>query len=544
MNILQSVFAFPETEITGRRARIIISAITLMIVAASVWQGFFNLDPHHWGLMLSNASDLTKGKLPYREIFIQYGFLSTVIHAIALKALGGSLWSLIAVTSAFYAFGLTGIYSISLKLGASQSEALAAFVLCALLHPIAIYPWSNYLAFPFLTWGLLALIPPHRKKIEIFFGGVILGGAILCREGLFLPIAVFSMIYCTTLFFTTPNSQNLSKKLANSLLSLIGTASVLTLFFLYLNVYEILPYWYKLGIELPRIYADSFFKSGVIDAATNLVKYLGNGSLQGNPRIIYIALIGLFSAYTATTYVFKKNSKKITSSVFLTAVLTLLLFSASMHLNEIFRLATGIALGAGIVFIQIRSPRVKSIFFWLLLLTMTVTLASKDNGNYFFPSKKTRSESIFVSTPYEFYGQRWPVGVDKFYINFKSDMHKIEQAECGVNFHYNETKDAFLATLSPFNQYQVSPFGHGMHGTGSFSQLRPEINLDKKILDAADIVLFKEVENNDIGFYQPPANFAEISRNIIPRSRFFPEENWLLILVPMKCAQKITQNSI
>jgi hypothetical protein len=33
----------------------------LLIVAHSVWQGIYNLDPHHWGLMLSNAKDLAEG---------------------------------------------------------------------------------------------------------------------------------------------------------------------------------------------------------------------------------------------------------------------------------------------------------------------------------------------------------------------------------------------------------------------------------------------------------------------------------------------------
>ena len=34
--------------------------------------------------MYSNSIDLINGKLPYKEIFIQYGILTTLIHALIL----------------------------------------------------------------------------------------------------------------------------------------------------------------------------------------------------------------------------------------------------------------------------------------------------------------------------------------------------------------------------------------------------------------------------------------------------------------------------
>ena len=36
------------------------------------------VDGHHIGLMYSNSIDLINGKLPYKEIFIQYGILTTI----------------------------------------------------------------------------------------------------------------------------------------------------------------------------------------------------------------------------------------------------------------------------------------------------------------------------------------------------------------------------------------------------------------------------------------------------------------------------------
>ena len=45
----------------------------------------YHYDGHHIGLQYSNALDLLNGKKPYKEIFIQYGILTTFIHSFILK---------------------------------------------------------------------------------------------------------------------------------------------------------------------------------------------------------------------------------------------------------------------------------------------------------------------------------------------------------------------------------------------------------------------------------------------------------------------------
>ena len=42
----------------------------------------YQYDGHHVGLVYSNALDLINGRYPYKEIFIQYGFLTTLIHGL------------------------------------------------------------------------------------------------------------------------------------------------------------------------------------------------------------------------------------------------------------------------------------------------------------------------------------------------------------------------------------------------------------------------------------------------------------------------------
>ena len=51
----------------------------------------YQYDGHHIGLVYSNAIDFINGRLPYKEIFIQYGFLTTLIHSLILSIFENSV---------------------------------------------------------------------------------------------------------------------------------------------------------------------------------------------------------------------------------------------------------------------------------------------------------------------------------------------------------------------------------------------------------------------------------------------------------------------
>ena len=71
----------------------------------------FVYDGHHHGLVFSNAIDLLEGRKPYSEIWIQYGFLTTLIHSIVILIFGKQLLFLNIFTIIIY---LTSIFFISL----------------------------------------------------------------------------------------------------------------------------------------------------------------------------------------------------------------------------------------------------------------------------------------------------------------------------------------------------------------------------------------------------------------------------------------------
>ena len=111
------------TDLKGSFRPGFVILLLVTIVLLSIAQGAYTLDPHHWGLMLSNAKDLWDGKLPYQEIFIQYGMLTTLIQAMGF-GLGKNLLSIITISSLFYAIGVWVAYLISTKLMVNKSTSL------------------------------------------------------------------------------------------------------------------------------------------------------------------------------------------------------------------------------------------------------------------------------------------------------------------------------------------------------------------------------------------------------------------------------------
>ena len=105
-------------------------------------------DPHHFGLMLSNAVDILENKKPYSEIFIQYGIVTTFLHALIIKFIGQEVFYLNIFTILFYSLTILTIGKTTKILTNNYYSFLVVLVLI-LNHPIVWLPWSNYIAYFF-----------------------------------------------------------------------------------------------------------------------------------------------------------------------------------------------------------------------------------------------------------------------------------------------------------------------------------------------------------------------------------------------------------
>ena len=132
--------------------KIIVVTISLFSFFISVWQSTYVYDAHHWGLVASNAYDFSNNKMPYKEIFIQYGIFTTLLHSIFMKIGNQSVISIFFFTSVIYSIS---IYCLFLIVKNKFENQLALFaVLClVLIHPFVNHPWHNYLTFFFLMFN-------------------------------------------------------------------------------------------------------------------------------------------------------------------------------------------------------------------------------------------------------------------------------------------------------------------------------------------------------------------------------------------------------
>jgi len=241
----------------------------------------------------------------------------------------------------------------------------------------------------------------------------------------------------------------------------------------------------------------------------------------------------------------RRKPSYLTPGVAKIAFAALLLLSSSVHLADIFRLATSSVIGVITFYVVLNHYKQANRVFIVVLGALDSILIWFNSGNYFLPSLDAVKSAQVVATPSFFKGQRWPEHVIQYYQNIDSDLKNLENSRCDIAFRYNYTYDAFLQLLSPFAQYQTAPFGAASKGindtTNGINALRPDFDLRKKIDAASDIILFLHLPEKDFASYKPPAGFSVYSHYAMPASTWngFPEGNTLLILVPRICLEPL-----
>lgn len=568
-----------------------------MVIVFSIWQGAYNVDPHHWGLMLSNAKDLHDGLYPYKDIFIQYGVLTTVLQALAYVA-GQNMLSLIVLTALLYAIGLLLVYLIALHLSGNQTIALYIYICLALFHPLAIYPWANYIAFPFLMAGIYFSIRVTNTQVSFsktVLAGIFFGLTILSREGLALAVVLYIVISCGLDFYLHRNIKITS---INYALLLLGLFLPIAIFIAYLNNHGLVTYWSNLLIRLPKIYIEESFSSQTTFILQTLFSSIYTGyryfdirwilmsfvifscvitiSLffirQSIPpfskkRIIFaIALLSLLLVSVQLLETFKVSSRDeiwlTTSFVVLLGLLglcifnlldrnqrapylnlgivklafaSLLLLSSALHLSEIFRIATGSAVGMIVLFSYLSSRGFAKPFFVVLAFWLALTATYGNRGNYFFPTWEIISKSNLVESPKILYGQVWPIETISHYQSLDEILQEIQSLPCNIEYQKNNTKDSLLKVMSPFKQIQLAPF----ETSEKMSALRPDLDARSLISQGQKIIIFENFKKDEpITAEQIPRGFSIYAELVVPYQSFMPRNQKLAIFIPTACLSR------
>ena len=515
-----------------RYTRSFLVATPLLVVFFSLFQGAYDIDPHHWGLMLSNAKDLFEGHAPYKEIFIQYGILTTILQAAAF-GIGKNMLSIIVITSVCYAIGILLVYAIALRVLKNKTIALYILVTLVLFHPLAMYPWSNYVAFPFLMAGIYFSITLSSDGVIDFrsavLSGLFLSMAVLCREGL-APAVVLYAFFSFVLDWLRSGHRNIT--FVNYGLLLLGLMLPIGIFFVYLNSHGLVDYWFNLAITLPGIYAQESFSSFKTFIFHAVFKEIYRGYRHADIRWVLVSLMIAANLYILIAFSIKRKLFFATTAIVKIALASLLLLSSALHLAEIFRIATASSVGLIGLYAYLESKSWAKSFFIFIALWLGLTATYGNRGNYFFPTWETASRSRLVESPKIFSGQLWTPEVANYYKSLDITFQDLQKLPCNIQYQKNNTRDSLLKVISPFEQLQLAPF----QTSKKMSALRSDLDAGAKIALAEKIILIETVESKrTIRSEDVPHGFTVYKTLSIPHQFFMPHDQKLIIYAPLAC---------
>jgi len=175
----------------GVAGRIAPIALLAGVLAMSALNSALRTDAHHFGLMLSNALDLSEGRIPYKDFIIQYGYFTTLVQSWWGSLFGFSFLSFGILTAIVYCGLLYQVCAVIRHLSAPWVATLFLAV-AVVLHPFPIWPWSDYYAGFFLSCAV-ALLFTHDAgtPARLIIAGILLGLAVWSRYTYAVAIVPF-----------------------------------------------------------------------------------------------------------------------------------------------------------------------------------------------------------------------------------------------------------------------------------------------------------------------------------------------------------------
>ena len=411
----------------------------------SIFISRYHYDGHHIGLIYSNSLDLINGKLPYKEIFIQYGILTTIINSLILLIFDNKIFFIILFNSVFYSLGVLFI-SKTIKNFTHNKLALLSSVLILFNHPIPWLPWSNYIAFFFISVSLFLL---SKDKKNYFIIGVLFGSSILSRQDFFYPILFTFIFFCLIFFF-----QNNKFHLKKNTFSIFGLLIPLSIFMLYLFSVNLLDYWINY-LSLPNIYLE-IYETTVSNLIEEYIIFFISESFFSFiiiPQYFLISIILIFN--TIILFLFFLKKIKINKEILFILLIGNFLSAVSLKI-ELFRLYTSVIFGliALLYFINnIKNSDLKRKLILLLLLPSIFSFCFYPMGNnssfkkinFNVSNLKINNDNFDYLIIHE---QKIKI------INTINDLKK----KCDVDYLENLTFDTMYSTVGNFDRIRAYPY--------------------------------------------------------------------------------------
>ena len=498
-------------------------------VSISIYQSLFVYDGFHWGLVFANAIDFIDGKLPYKEIFIHYGFVTTFIHALVVWLSNYKMISLMIFTSLIYSLTIIQFFFVTKKLFNIEIASIVIIFLY-LIHPFPSYPWHNYiLFFFFITFLNLRFM---NQNLTNFISGIMLALCVLTSEVFFVLLLIILLVE----FFLNINNKN------KNLIIIAGTATIIFTFFLILISKDLFNEW----LVHRKITSVILQEQNLIDVFLYFIKNyfkLSFANFFTEPYRI-ISLISIFFSFLMILSSIKKNKKKINDQLFLLINISSIFFYYTMlHQDNLFRFATGPIIGVISIFYyieKIKEYNIKRnlIFILLLAACLSYPFEKINNGNKNYVRKNMREDYVLNNNFKLFKNHLWRKEVWANLTSYKTHLVKNRCkdyyfANLSLNgFYYIIARDLKFKTFQKIPWYIDNIYGNSLFNAFDkrfFIQL--EKNLNKKNI----ILIAEENSKNVIKYNNKTYYMNDYIKISLPHDGQLKNLANLVLFFPHKC---------
>ena len=522
------------------------SLLILPIISflGGMWQGQYINDGYHWGFIFSNAIDIIDGKLPYKEIFIQYGVLSTLIHAFILIIFDKNIFSLIAFTCLLYSLSIYIIGVLTYRFTLNKYYSLFSTFVIFAIYPWPTSPWPNFISFFFIV--LFCLFYSCNKKIYYILSGISLAFAYLSLTLTYNYIVVsFLLILLFFIFLLRKRLDYIFiQKNIYFFIFFLLTTSIFFLFLLLNNIFDIWLTYQK----IPFILADNYeisISSRIIDYIYFITIYSLKNFINEPQWILFtfIFFSNLYLLLKLTLDLFKEKTHFQTKMNLL--VINILIFTLNFQaqVGGIEKLATSLSLGIIALLILIHSlkssdNKIIINFSIIFIVIYSVFFAFDINDSKYAGGRAVHLRDLKnIDEKYNdknisyFNLQKWSRNTWYPLNNFVELQNKIKK-KCYLEFGANLTSNTFYYALLDFKKIQLVPFLQKTHSRTWRKYFEPNLIYELQREINNNNILIVSFENNDrlldLSNYSSPKKIdLNINSDLVKK--------FLYIYYPKKC---------
>lgn len=476
--------------ISSKYSQIFLIVIVFISIFLSIYISIFSPDSHHPTKMFVEGNQLLSGLIPYKEVFITYGYITTALHALSILLFGKHVVSVTIITGIIYALTFPIFFLILRNFRIESKQLILSIFIIFLIHPYILLPWSNYIAYFFSLLGIYYITKKNILKKDYFLAGFLWSLACLSRQTYFLPLFLIILtIIFTQFFLRKPDSLLIKKNFFNKpeiFFLLIGFFLPIVIFFYYLIYNEIFIYWNYLTFNLSSSYLTrnlnpinensvSYYFSILFNAAKTYLRFF----LAKDLKSFFYLIIVFFNIFILVIS-FKKSFNQ---KIFYVATLCILMLSQNFHFAEVFRMSTSVIIGFITLIFYFNNNKIFKNFLYFFIFCLLFSWSYYVN-NFF----KSKINYVYSNLGYLHF-QKMPKEQADFYEDFFNTFVELKSNYI-INRNFNYTFLPMLGLLSDTRSHQVGTYYDT--GAAHFYSTIPEfIELENSLKNLNDIVIFQ-----------------------------------------------------